>query len=286
MTNLLKKKNTAKFQVVDPTIESLQERLLKSLSTAFDPTAVSKSDDIFLAQDYSLSNFQDTSSSDPFKVNNNPYQNITERARSYVEKAQVERPLRQKNTTSTLNKQSNTFLTHVEMEGNTRKNKVEQTYDYDFLDYKPPVPEITYDGILGDFSVTTKKLDDLEELRRMIKKTKKDMNEYGKELLNLKSVIVGINDYAVKELGYGASSDLLHNMENTITSLKDKKELKGLKKNGQELKGSRIKNNDQDENTYRGSKNSVFSGTGSFIVGKRNFGSNLRAASIGASKKY
>src|SRR5688572_12959548 len=98
---LSKKTSAAKLNMRDPDIETLQERLLKSLTTAFDPTAATKSDDFFLAQDYSLGTHIDTDP-DPFKQEKNSYREITEKARAYVEKAQVEKPVRN-NTAPVLN---------------------------------------------------------------------------------------------------------------------------------------------------------------------------------------
>jgi len=122
----------------------------------------------------------------------------------------------------------------------------------------------------------------------MIRKTKKDMNSYGKELLSLKNTIVGINDYAVKELGYGVNNDLLHNMENTITKLKDQNEYKYMnmntKKTPNPTKGSN-KEQISSENKITSKTVVKKAGNSSFIISKRSFGAGLRATSMKSSFK-
>ncbi len=286
MSTTLTKKQMAKFQTLDPDIESLQYRLLQSLSSAFDPTAAVRSDDFFLAQDYSLGNVSDNT--DPFKSQMNPYQELAQKARSHVEKSQADRALRPKTQVVTGNKNNGTFVTFLDVEGNLRKNKeTPKNSEFDILDYKDPLPPVSFDNMLLNVTSTTREMDDLEELRKMIRKTKKDMNSYGKELMGLKNVISGINDYAVKELGYGVNHDVFHNMENAISGLKDQNEYKYMK-NTVPAKGSSKAASISIENKSNTTKTVVKkggSGTSSFIISKRSVGAGLRATSFKASLK-
>ena len=291
MSITLTKKQMAKFQTLDPDIESLQYRLLQSLSSAFDPTAAVRSDDFFLAQDYSLGNVSDNNS-DPFKTHMNPYQELAQKARSHVEKSQAERALRPKSQVVAGNKKSDTFVTFLDVEGNLKKNKETPKYsDFDYLDYKDPLPPVSFDNMLMNVTSTTREMDGLEELRKMIRKTKKDMNSYGKELMGLKNTIAGINDYAVKELGYGVNHDVFHNMENTISALKDQNEYKYIKNTPVPVKASKSLSKEQPSQSSENKTNTKTvikkggSGTSSFIISKRSFGAGLRATSFKASLK-
>ena len=97
MSTGVTKKQMAKFQTLDPDIESLQERLIKSLSNAFDPTAAARCDEFFLAQDYSLATVSDN---DPFK--RKPYQDLAAKARSHVVKSQAGKALRANSPVTTV----------------------------------------------------------------------------------------------------------------------------------------------------------------------------------------
>ena len=282
------KKNSMRFQTADSDIESLQQRLLKSLNTAFDPTAATKSDDFFLAQDYSIANTATTADTNPFRTAQNPYKTLTDKARSYVEKAKTDKPRSQ--TAAYGTKKSDTFLTYVEMEGNLRKERVD-TPPIDEEPENDPLP-LTYDHILGDVT-STGKGDDLEELRKMIRKTKQEMSDYGKELMSLKNDILGVNSYAAKELGYGANNDLLYNMESSINSLGTHNEFKFMKRgdsmnsNSKGLKSttttSQNENSKNRRNTY---SNPSATGPASFIVSKRSLGTGLRSTTYkGGFKK-
>jgi len=239
----------------------------------------------FLAQDYSLATVSDN---DPFKINRNPYQDLAAKARSHVEKSQADRALKPKTQIATGkgNKKSDTFVTFLDVEGNTRKPETPKYPDYDYMDYKHPLPPVSFDNMLGDVTSTTRQMDDLEELRKMIRKTKKDMNSYGKELLCLKNTIVGINDYAVKELGYGVNNDLLHKMENTISKLKDQNEYKHMNMNQKKTPNPTKGSSKEQINTENKLSNKTVvkkvgsTGTSSFIISKRSFGAGLRATSM------
>jgi len=62
-------------------------------------------------------------------------------------------------------------------------------------------------------NTATGDVDDLAELRRMIKETKKEMKNYGKEMLTLKNSVTELNAYANNELGYKASDNHMVDME-------------------------------------------------------------------------
>jgi len=199
-------------------------------------------------------------------------------------------PLRTK-ALNAINRKSGTFLTYVEVGGNGNKNRVAIAPEEDDLHSLDHSPQLSYDNILGDITKTTGSMDDLEELRKMINKTKKDMNDYGKELLSLKKNIEGINDYAFKELGYGADRNLMYRMESTINSLQDENEMKALKSLNQKNFSSRVNklygNKGQDENSKNVSKvsSSMGSTASNILVGRKGYSSALRSAAYKVSFK-
>lgn len=227
MSRPISKRTSNRFQPTDPDIQTLQTRLLESLNSAFDPLAADKTDDFFLAKEYVFETPIEPLSN-AFKSAKNPYQTLTDKAKDYVEKARAERPVRAK-TTIAMNKRSDTFLTYLDME----KKEIAEN--------PPPVkeeeelPYVSDENIIGDIHAE-QKLDDLEELRRMIRQTKKEMGDYGRELLNLKNDILDINSFASRELGFMANQDLLTSVEDTIGTLKNKNMYTYKKKNDSKLK--------------------------------------------------
>lgn len=262
------KKTGQRFRTPDSSIETLQDRLLKSLSTAFDPAAAAKSDDFFLAQDYSVSNYSE-SASDPFTTEKNPYKALVDRTKNFVEKAQAERPVRAKTAAAAVStKKSDTFLTNVELEGNKRRKVVEAPIEEEEVD--DGLPQITYSDTLGSAN-KMEQLDDLEELRKMIRQTKKEMGDYGKELLCLRRDILDATDIASKA-GFGVSQDLLRNIENTVNSLNNKNVYQHLMKNEGKGKLSKTLQPITEEEVKK--KDSA--APASFIVSKKSFGTGAR----------
>jgi len=224
----------AKSYDVDPELAALQDKLFKSLGSVFDPLAKPKSDELFLGSDYGLGTYHldnDDSTIQP----KNPYQELAERAKQHAAKLEAQQSdpayKKKKSTkkTVTFTGESETFqLTNIGLEGQLR----EKTKDIpEIPDKVEEVPEVDLQDVLGNVNTMIKDFDDLEELRRMIRETKKEMKSYGKDLIALKNNITEVNDYASKELGYSADFDLLHSMEYTLNELKEKKGFKYIKKN-------------------------------------------------------
>lgn len=105
------------------------------------------------------------------------------------------------------------LITSVGIEGNVKKS--EPSSEEEDNTGNQDMPDIDYKEILGS-ATQAGEYDDLAELRRMIKDTKKEMKDYGKELMDLKNVIADMNDFAFKELGYSANHELMRNMESAI----------------------------------------------------------------------
>jgi hypothetical protein len=119
-------------------------------------------------------------------------------------------------------------LTNIGLEGGARtKSEKEKVPEPE----PEPEPEINLHDVVDNMDDMAKGYDDLEELRRMIRETKKEMKSYGKDLLGLKNTISDLNEFATKELGYSASSHHLVNVEYNLNELKDKKGFKYIKKN-------------------------------------------------------
>lgn len=69
------------------------------------------------------------------------------------------------------------------------------------------------DDVMRTINTYTGDHDDLAELRRMIKETKKEMKTYGKDMISLKNSVTELNSYAHCELGYKASDNHMVDME-------------------------------------------------------------------------
>jgi len=218
-------------------IATLQEKLLKSLNTVFEPTATSslKSDENFLAtDDYTT----EASSTDKyFEEYKNPYQALAEKAKTYVKQKETENLTKPKKPQATVAKKNpDTFLiTSVGIEGNVRKSEPSSEEE----DNQDPLPEIDDREVLGTLNERGE-YDDLAELRRMIKDTKREMKDYGKELIDLKNVIADMNDFAFKELGYSANHDLMRDMESAINDLGAKNSFKFMKKSQSSSKNIKV----------------------------------------------
>ncbi len=216
----------------DSDLAALQDKLFKSLGSVFDPLAKPKSDDLFLGSDYGLGSYtlDDESGIQP----KNPYQELAERAKQHaakLETLQNDPSYKKKKSTKkavTFTNDSETFqLTNIGLEGQARERAKDLPETAEKIE---DIPELDMKDVLGDVNTMTKDFDDLEELRRMIRETKKEMKSYGKDLISLKNNITEVNDYASKELGYSADFDLLHSMEYTLNELKEKKGFKYIKK--------------------------------------------------------
>jgi len=211
-------------------IATLQEKLLKSLNSVFEPTAAAKSDENFLAtNDFTA---ETSSSTDKyFEEYKNPYQALAEKAKTYVKQKETENLKNPKKVpvTTAPKKNSDTFLiTSVGLEGNVKRDEP-SSEEEDNTENKDSLPDIDYKEVLGSVNQAGE-YDDLAELRKMIKDTKREMKDYGKELMDLKNVIADMNDFAFKELGYSANHELMRNMESAINDLGAKNSFKFMKK--------------------------------------------------------
>src|SRR5689334_13735322 len=84
MSNLNKQQFAkTKSHEFDSDITDLQNQLLKSLTTVFDPNAKPISDDMFLATNFDRAQLTDYND-DPEQQIKNPYQELAERAKNYA----------------------------------------------------------------------------------------------------------------------------------------------------------------------------------------------------------
>lgn len=221
-------------------IATLQEKLLKSLNSVFETTSNPKSDENFLAtSDYSttIPSTTDKYFEEEYK---NPYAALAEKAKTYVKQKETENLKNPKKTTVTTapKKNPDTFLiTSVGIEGNVKKS--EPSSEEEDNAGNQDLPDIDYKEILGN-ATQAGEYDDLAELRRMIKDTKREMKDYGQELMDLKNVIADMNDFAFKELGYSANHELMRNMESAINDLGAKNSFKFMKKSQSSTKNIKM----------------------------------------------
>lgn len=213
-------------------IQELQDKLFKSLNTVFDPSVKPISDEDLLSDD-----FERKTAFNVVEENNaNPFKELAEKAKSYAKEMeammndpifQKEKEKKPKKKGVKFNQDADAFkLTTIGMEGNIRPK---------LLDL-PDNPEaeaeqdVNIQDVVGNMEHMAKGFDDLEELRRMIRETKREMGTYGRELVSLKNSVSALNDYASQELGYSASSAHLMTIEHNLNELKDNKEFKFIKK--------------------------------------------------------
>lgn len=274
-------------------IASLQEKLLKSLNSVFDPTIPAKSDEDFLTanDDYSAG----TNSDKYFEEYKNPYQHLAEKAKAYVKQKEVEISKKPVNTSkkTVAKKDLDTFLTGVGLEGAQRKESASPV-EHEQEQENEPLPELDYKDVLGSANEAGE-YDDLAELRRMIKNTKREMKDYGRELLDLKNIISDMNDFASKELGYSANHDLMRNMEATLNDLGQGKTFKKiLKKNQSSAKNLKAPLPSTTTNTEKiplpktnvvVSKSIIKPATSNNYLGQRNSKSGIESFS-GRLKKF
>lgn len=236
-----KRTSTKTSSTLSPTedIGSLQERLLKSINSVFEPVPTTISKDSYSTTDNSKASITMTEKdfSSAVEEQKNPYQSLTEKAKAYVRQKEAELPkkdpsISKKPEIPANKKDKDTFLTGIGLE----KTKPETPPEEESDEEEDVLPQIDDNEVIEGVKGKDGEYDDLEELRRMIRQTKKDMTDYGQEILDLKNIIGDLNDFAGRELGYSASAELMHSMENTLQDLRQNHSFKFMKKSNSSVK--------------------------------------------------
>jgi hypothetical protein len=194
-------------------IDKLQENLMKALDNVFDGQADLMDDDTLLNYDTDIKDSRPVQG--PSKI-----RALLDKSKSHLTQSKVQLnldPTKPIPRDMTAVKQ-HAFLTGTDLEGKLRE-KPQTPPDDDEEEEEPEV------GKIGDL-FEQKPMDDLEELRRMIKRTNKKLNSYGKEVATLKSSVSELNLDA-KELGYGVDEKIFYTMESQLGELKTKSKSKG-----------------------------------------------------------